>query len=193
MGFSSIEAFIIVFVSFVFGFDIIIFNFNISNIYICSYENWNIWINMGGGVIPILLSIYLTIKKKIPLKYIALGIIIVSIIAFFVTNPVENKGIVASVPFAFLPALFASIVSMVLLWKDFKKAAPLAYVTGTIGVLIGADFFHIWELINMPTKAQTNAVIGGADVFDMIFLTGIIAVILDGLIMFRQRKKAGIK
>jgi hypothetical protein len=34
-------------------------------------------------------------------------------------------------------------------------------------------------------------VIGGADVFDMIFFTGIIAVLFDGFIMFRQRKKEG--
>ena len=94
MGFSSIEAFIIVFVSFLFGFDNIIPNVNISNIYLLSHGNWNLWISVGGAIIPILLSIYLTVKKKIPLKQIAIGIIIVTIIAFLVTRPVENKGIV---------------------------------------------------------------------------------------------------
>ena len=52
----------------------------------------------------------------------------------------------------------------------------------------GADFLHLWELLNIPITDKINAVIGGADVFDMIFITGIIAVVLDGLIMFRQRK-----
>ena len=66
MGFSSIEAVVIVFISFLFGFEIIIFDYNISNIYLLSYKNWNLWINMGGAVIPIILSIYLTFKKKIP-------------------------------------------------------------------------------------------------------------------------------
>jgi uncharacterized membrane protein len=192
MGFSSVEAFIIVFVSFLFGFDNIIPGVNISNIYLLSYGNWNLWINVGGAIIPILLSIYLTIKKKIPLKKIAIGIIIVTIIAFLVTRPVENKGIVATIPFAFLPAVFASIASMFMSWKNFIKAAPLAYISGTIGVLIGADFLHLWELLNIQISEEINAVIGGADVFDMIFITGIIAVVLDGLIMFRQRNKAGI-
>ena len=192
MGFSSIEAVIIVFVSFIFGFEIIVFDYNISNIYLCSYGNWDIWVNMGGAVIPILLSIYLIFKKKISLKKILIGIIVVTIVAFLVTRPVASKGIVASVPYAFLPALFASLTSMVLLWKDFKKAAPLAYISGTLGVLIGADFLHIWQLVNISTGSQTNAVIGGADVFDMIFITGVIAVVLDGLIMFRQRSKEGI-
>ena len=147
---------------------------------------------MGGAIIPVILSIYLIIKKKIPLKKIAIGIIIVTIIAFFVTRPVETKGIVAAIPYAFLPAVFASITSVLLSWRNFIKAAPLAYVSGTIGVLIGADFLHLWELLNIPINNKINAVIGGADVFDMIFITGIIAVVLDGLIMFRQRKNTKI-
>ena len=191
MGFSSLEAVVIVFVSFLFGFDIIIFDYNISNIYLLSYGNWNLWINMGGAIIPILISIYLSYGKKIPLKKIFIAIIIVTIVAFFVTRPVENKGIVASFPFAFLPAIFASILSIILCWKEFKKAAPLAYISGTIGVLIGADFLHLWELLNIPISKQSNAVIGGADVFDMVFFTGIIAVVFDGFIMFRQIKKEG--
>lgn len=190
MGFSSVEAIIIIFVSFLFGFEIIIFGFNISNIYLFSYGNWKLFVNVGGAVIPILLSIYLTIKKKISIKKILIGIAIVASIAFFVTNPVQNKGIVAVIPYAFLPALFASIVSIFLSWKDYVKAAPLAYISGAIGVLIGADFLHLWELLHMPTSSPTNAVIGGADVFDMIFITGIIAVIVDGLVMFRQRLKS---
>lgn len=189
MGFTSLEAVIIVFVSFLFGFEIIIFGFNISNIYLFSYDNWRVGINMGGAIIPILLSFYLTIKKKIPLKKIFIGILIVAIIAFFVTRPVAERGIIASFPYWLLPALFASIISVILLWKNFIKAAPLAYISGTIGVLIGADFFHLPELLSYSTEKVTNAIIGGADVFDMIFITGIIAVILDGVIMFRQRPK----
>ena len=189
MGFTSFEAIIIVFVSFLFGFEIIIFRFNISNIYLFSYGTWRVGINMGGAIIPILLSVYLTIKKKIPLKKIAIGILTVTIIAFFVTRPVAEKGIVASFPYWILPAFFASITSVFLLWKDFIRAAPLSYISGSIGVLIGADFFHLPELLSYSTEKVTTAVIGGADVFDMVFITGILAVILDGVIMFYPRKK----
>jgi uncharacterized membrane protein len=189
MGFSSVEAIIIVFASFLFGFEIIIFGFNISNIYLFSHENWRIAINMGGAVIPILLSVYLTIKKKISLKKIAIGIAIVTIIAFFVTQPVADRGIVASFPYWLFPAFFASLASVFLSWKDFIRAAPLAYISGTIGVLIGADFFHLPELLSYSTEEVTTAVIGGADVFDMIFITGIIAVLVDGMLMYRQKSK----
>jgi len=192
MGFSSIEAVFIVFVSFLFGFEIIIFGFNISNIYLFSYGNWRVGINMGGAVIPILLSVYLTIKKKISLNTVFIGIIIVTIITFFISKPVASKGIVATFPYWLLPAFSSSICSVILSWKDFIKAAPLAYISGTIGVLIGADFLHLPELLSYSSDKTTNAIIGGAVVFDMIFITGIIAVILDGIIMFRQRKKEDI-
>jgi len=192
MGFTSLEAIIIVFVSFLFGFEIIIFGFNISNIYLFSYDNWRLGINMGGAVIPILLSIYMTIKKKISLKHVGIGILIVTIIAFFVSRPVADKGIVASFPYWLLPAFFASLASVFLSWKNFIKAAPLAYISGTIGVLIGADFLHLPELLGYSVKNVTPAIIGGAVVFDMIFITGILAVILDGVIMFRQRSREGI-
>ncbi len=189
MGFSSLEAIFIVFISFLFGFEIIIFGFNISNIYLFSYGNWNVGINMGGAIIPILLSTYLTIKKKISLKKIFLGILIVAIITFFISKPVASEGIVTSFPYWLLPAFSSSICSVFLSWKDFIKAAPLAYVSGTIGVLIGADFLHLPELLSYSSDKSINAIIGGAVVFDMIFITGIIAVFLDGIIMFRQREK----
>lgn len=189
MGFTSLEAIVIVFVSFLFGFEIIIFGFNISNVYLISHNNWRLGINMGGAVIPILLSIYLTIKKKIPLKYVAIGVLTVTIIAFFVTRPVADRGIVAYFPYWLLPAIFASISSVILLRKNFKKAAPLAYISGTIGVLIGADFLHLPELLGYNVDKVTPAIIGGAVVFDMIFITGILAVLLDGAIMFRQSSK----
>ena len=171
MGFTTIEAIIIVFVSFLFRFEIIIFDHNISNLYFLSYRNWMLGINMGGAVIPILLSIYLTIKKKIPFKKIFLGILIVTVISFFVTHPVPESGIVSDFPYWLIPSLFASIISIFLLWKDFIKAAPLAYISGTIGVLIGADFLHLPKLLSYSPIKQTPAVIGGAVVFDMIFLT----------------------
>jgi len=192
MGFSSIEAVVIVFVSIIFDFDILILGFNISNIYLFSYNNWLVGINVGGALIPIILSIYLTYKKKIPLKMIVIGIIIVSIITYFVTRVDLHSGIVSVAPYFLFPAVAASIVSVILLWKDFKKAAPFAYISGSIGVLIGADVFHLWELLGTPIDTQINAVIGGANVFDMIYITGILAVILDGILMFKQRSKEGI-
>lgn len=189
MGFSSIEAIIIVFASFIFGYGFIdrYIGFSLANIKLFAYNNWLVGINAGGAIIPILLSIYLSIKKKIALKKILLGTLTVTIITFFVTYPVPEKGIVSPFPIWLLPAIFASFASVFLSWNNFRQAAPLAYISGTIGVLIGADFLHLAELLNYPIETPTPAVIGGANVFDMVFITGILAVVVDGIILFRQR------
>lgn len=191
MGFSSFEAIAIVFVSFILGAGIIdnYIGFSFANIKLFTYDNWVVGVNTGGAIIPILLSVYLIIRKKLPLSKVALGIVVVSIITFFVTYPKPDKGIVSPFPFFLLPAFFASIVSVFLLWKNFRQAAPLAYVSGTIGVLIGADFLHLPELLSHSLSKTTPAVIGGANVFDMVFITGILAVIVDGILMYQQKSK----
>jgi len=191
LGFSSLEAIIIVLVSILSNFEFIS-GFNISSIPLFTYNNWLISINVGGALIPIIISIYLIIKKNISLKMVTIGIIIVSIVTYFVTRVEPHRGIISSFPYFLLPAVAASIISIILLWKSFRKAAPLAYISGSLGVLVGADVFHLWELLNTTTPTQINAIIGGANVFDMIYITGIIAVIIDGILLFRQRTKEGI-
>jgi uncharacterized membrane protein len=87
--------------------------------------------------------------------------------------------------------MIASLVSIVFYWKEKRKAAPLAYVIGTLGVLIGADCFHLIRLLENEIHTTRNAVIGGANVFDMVFITGILAVFLDGLLIIQQKRKKG--
>lgn len=192
MGFSALEAVVIVFVSFLFGSGIIdaYVGISFSDIPLFTYHNfWIVGINMGGAVIPILLSIYLAIKNKLSLFWIFLGISIISLMTFFVTYTDPEKGIVSQFPFWFLPAVGASLLSLCFSWREKQKIAPLAYIFGTIGVLIGADMFHLSELLEMEVHSMRNAVIGGANVFDMVFITGIIAVFLDSLLIVQQKRK----
>ena len=89
-------------------------------------------INVGGAVIPILLSFYLLVRYRLwgP------GVVIVAIVAFVVhrmATPIRGVGI--SVP-TFAPPLLAALVALVL---SRRFAAPLAYIGGSLGVLIGAD------------------------------------------------------
>ena len=56
-----------------------------------------------------------------------------------------------------------------------ENPAPAAYISGTIGTLIGAD------LLNWPNFNKLGAhliSIGGAGVFDGIFLSGIVAALI---------------
>jgi len=192
MGFSSFEAIIIVFVSFLLGSGLIddYIGISFSNIPLFWYHtSWVVGINVGGAVIPILLSIYLSFKNKLnPLKIVG-GIGCVAVVTFFVTSPDPERGIVSTFPYWLFPIMIASAISIWVSRKETKKAAPVAYTIGTLGVLIGADGFHLVELLHYQVSSTRFAVIGGASVFDMVFITGILAVFLDGLLIFQKKRK----
>jgi len=192
MGFSSLEAIIIVFVSFLLGSGLIdtIVGISFSNIPLFTYQTyWVVGINTGGAVIPLLLSVYLSVKNRLRPVPILLGIGVISVVTFFVTYPDPEKGIVSPFPFWLLPIIITSIVSIILAWNNKQKAAPLAYTIGTLGVLLGADGLHLMNLLQNEVESTRYAVIGGANVFDMVFITGILAVFLDGLLIIQQKRK----
>ncbi len=196
MGFSSVEAIIIVFVSFLLGAGIIdgYTRISFSNIPLFTYHTfWVVGINIGGAVIPILLSVYLFIKYRLRLLWVLVGVGIVAVVTYMVTFPDPEKGIVSTFPFWLLPVFIASVGSLVLSWKQKRKAAPLAYCMGTLGVLLGADCLHLVRLLSFEIHSTRNAVIGGASVFDMVFITGILAVVLDGMLMHQEKRKKRIK
>ena len=70
-------------------------------------------------------------------------------------------------------APFAAAITAILISP--QNSAPLAYICGTMGVLIGADILRIKDV---PKLGAPIASIGGAGTFDGIFLTGIVAVLL---------------
>ncbi len=129
-------------------------------------------VNVGGAVIPVLLSFYLLVRYQLW----TLGAAAAAIVAFFVHQmavPVPGLGI--SVP-TFAPPLIA-LAAAILLSRRF--AAPLAYIGGSLGVLIGADLMNLGQLRAIGASVAS---IGGAGTFDGVFLTGVIAVVLASLV-----------
>ena len=125
-------------------------------------------VNLGGAIIPTVLSIYLVVKNQIYGEAL-LGIAIASAVVHALAEPVPQMGI--SVP-VFLPPIISAVVAM-LLSRDY--AAPLAYVTGCMGTLVGADLLNLGTLTSLGAPVAS---IGGAGTFDGVFLTGILAVLL---------------
>ena len=54
-------------------------------------------------------------------------------------------------------------------------ADAIAYISGVMGTLIGADLMNLGRLSELGAPVAS---IGGAGTFDGIFLTGIVAVLL---------------
>ncbi|MEM4733602.1 MAG: DUF1614 domain-containing protein [Candidatus Bathyarchaeia archaeon] len=126
-------------------------------------------INMGGAIIPTLVSLYLLWKLPSVTLYALIGIVIVASVTHLLAKPVKGLGIATP---AFIPPLTAALAAYIL-----PSNAPtiVAYVSGVIGTLIGAD---ITNLHKIPKLGAKIASIGGAGTFDGIFLSGIIAALL---------------
>jgi uncharacterized membrane protein len=59
-----------------------------------------------------------------------------------------------------------------------RHAAPLAYISGSLGTLIGADLLNLDKVQGLGAPIAS---IGGAGTFDGIFLTGIMAVLIASI------------
>jgi uncharacterized membrane protein len=128
-------------------------------------------VNVGGAVIPTLMSLYLLFTRNLWLKG-SIAIAAIALILHWVATPVPGVGIAIPV---FLPAVATAVVAM-LLSRD--NAAPLAYIGGSMGTLIGADLTNLDKVRGLGAPVAS---IGGAGTFDGIFLTGILAVLLASL------------
>jgi uncharacterized membrane protein len=125
-------------------------------------------INLGGAIIPTFLSGYLAIKNGLFLRSVV-AISIVALVVHWVARPVAGVGI--TVPF-FVPALAAALTALLVSWSH---APALAYISGSLGTLIGADLLNLGSIRGLHAPVAS---IGGAGTFDSIFVTGILAVLL---------------
>ena len=128
-------------------------------------------INVGGAMIPVIVSIYLLVKWQLWREGF-FATLIVAAICYALSTPVPGVGIAVPV---LVPVIATTIVALIL---SRKLAAPLAYIAGSLGTLIGADLMNFNRLseLNAPIAS-----IGGAGTFDGIFLTGIAAVLIASI------------
>ena len=127
-------------------------------------------INVGGAVIPVLLSFYLLTKMELTLGLL-LVVGLVTLVANRLARPVQGLGIA-------LPGLIPPVVAALgaYLFCPPELRAPTAYIAGTMGILVGADILNLKEIGKLGAPVAS---IGGAGTFDAIFLSGIIAVLLS--------------
>lgn len=129
-------------------------------------------INVGGALIPVLLSLYLTARNHLLTKAV-LATAAVALVTHALAHPVRGVGITLPI---FIPPIVAAICALVLAWR---QAGPLAYISGSVGTLIGADLMNLDKVHGLGAPVAS---IGGAGTFDGVFLVGIVAVLLASLI-----------
>ncbi|WFU40720.1 DUF1614 domain-containing protein [Bradyrhizobium sp. CB82] len=128
-------------------------------------------VNVGGAVIPTLMSSYLVLRYQLWLKA-AIAVIAIAFVIHMMATPVQGVGIAVPV---FAPVVATAILAFLL---SREYSAPLAYIGGSMGTLIGADLLNLDKIGRLGAPVAS---IGGAGTFDGIFLTGILAVLLAGI------------
>ena len=126
-------------------------------------------INLGGGVIPIAFALYLWHHHPLAAGQVLAAIAVVAAISYTVSRPVPGMGVAMPL---FAGPIAAAVTALLL---GGAHSAPLAYIGGTLGVLVGADLLRIGDIRQMGTPLAS---IGGAGTFDGIWITGIVAVLL---------------
>jgi len=128
-------------------------------------------VNVGGAVIPTIMSTYLVVRYNLWLKA-TIATVVIAFIIHSMATPVHGIGIAVPV---FAPVVVTAILAFIL---SREYAAPLAYIGGSMGPLIGADLLNLDKIGSLGAPVAS---IGGAGTFDGIFLTGILAVLLAGI------------
>jgi uncharacterized membrane protein len=138
-------------------------------------------VNVGGAVIPTLLSFYLLSKSQIWMRGL-IAVACVTIVCHKLAQPVPGVGV--ALP-TLVPPIAAAIVAAVVSWPN---AAAIAYASGSLGVLIGADLLNLDKIRGLGAPVAS---IGGAGTFDGIFVTGLLAVLLASLTGRKATRKTG--
>lgn len=135
-------------------------------------------VNLGGCLVPTVLAGWLIYHLvQIPeLSVTVLGIVLLAniIACYSAARPVQGVGIV-------MPGLLSPLVSVGLTWlllpgEEFElMRAPVAFVAGVLGPLIGADLLHLRDLSRVSMGMLS---IGGAGTFDGIVLSGVLAALI---------------
>ena len=137
-------------------------------------EHWPrtiVAVNVGGAIVPTFVSIYLLIRNRLFFR----GLIAIAIVAAVIhqlAEPVRGLGIAVPV---FIPPIAAVATALII---SRHQAPALAYISGSLGALIGADLLNLGKIQGLGAPVAS---IGGAGTFDGIFITGVLAALLTPL------------
>jgi len=131
-------------------------------------------INLGGALIPIAISSYVLIEESYGWPSFLLASILMIMVCYSFARIVPGVGIVMP---NFIPPISACFIAVFasLLFGCLELAPFVAYFSGVVGTLVGADLMNLKKISKLGARMVS---IGGAGTFDGIFITGIFSVLL---------------
>lgn len=152
------------------------------NLPIFIYKNYFLAMNIGGALIPIVLSFYLMKENSMPFYKMLAGISLVAFAAYMITK-VTSVGVIAYFPFYLLPSILASLIALLVYFLSPISSA-YSYSISTLGVLIGGDFSHLPEIFQHPFAGS----MGGAGLYDMVYLAGLLSFTISFIFTKKERR-----
>ncbi len=137
-------------------------------------------INVGGCLIPAAIAVWeITQLVNVggwPVSAMLIAAAVNSAVCYAAARPVAGVGIA-------MPGFVSPLTSVGITWlllgigaNEFAELrAPVAFVAGVTGPLIGADLFHLKDITRVSVGMLS---IGGAGTFDGIVLSGVLAALL---------------
>ncbi len=132
-------------------------------------------VNVGGCVIPVLLATHMlrmiVADASTALGVTLIGVLLNSTLCYRLARIIPQHGI--ALPFFVAPLTAITATYIGLPGPEFDEMrAPVAFVIGITGPLIGADLLH-WKDFHKISVGRVS--IGGAGTWDGIVLSGLIA------------------
>lgn len=134
-------------------------------------------LNLGGAVIPLAVSAYLLYQANAIVgsglfMLVIAGVVLVALIAWVSTRSIPGYGLRAPL---FLPGLAAILCGILLAGETGLEAGVIAFVAGTVGILLGSGIAQIPRIRDMEIP---NVSIGGAGMFGAIFLACLLSALI---------------
>lgn len=132
-------------------------------------------INVGGCLIPLVLAVWQATHVFAAGNWAVTAMVIAAAVSILIcyrfARPVPGIGIV-------MPALAPPLASILVAWMLLGGSqydgirAPVAFIAGVLGPLVGADLLHLNDIRRVPAGMLS---IGGAGTFDGIVISGLVA------------------
>jgi uncharacterized membrane protein len=136
-----------------------------------------IGVDVAGFLIPFLISLKMIFDRRSPIRASLIGIACIAALTNITSTYVPGEGVL--IWNIYVIAIAASVIGIGLAKRQWGSVGPIAYVSGSLGVLLGADLARLGDILSYQPRGFAFASVGGAGVFDAIFLVGVLAVTID--------------
>lgn len=133
-----------------------------------------IYLNVSGGLIPLVLALYQF--HRVSPSAILIVTVIVSLISYFLVLVIPGRGIFTRSSNLWLIAIIAALSAMVIVTGGENRFdVSVAFAGAVLGAIIGCDLLHLKDLY---LEKAASLSIGGAGFNDGIVKSGLCALIL---------------